>query len=145
LITEDLSMDRVTVGITIESSILTPEQISQRVGIAWDEVHRIGDPKGHTGKKWECNVWRILERKQGTANTSAHDLVPVCVADVVGRLAPISENLREISSTEGGEFFIHVSAQSVPGINLSRNTLRALANAELSLDVDIILYASEEN
>jgi hypothetical protein len=69
----------------------------------------------------------------------------VCVADVVNRLAPISENLREISDAEGGEFFIHVTAQSVPGISLSRDTLRSLANAELSLDVDIILYASEED
>jgi uncharacterized protein DUF4279 len=145
LITEDLSMDRVTVGITIESTILTPEQISQRVGIAWDEAHRIGDPRGHTGKKWECNVWSIFERKQGALNTSAHDLVPVCVADVVERLAAISENLREISGAEGGEFFIHVSAQSLPGISFSLDTLRALANAELSLDIDIILYACEEN
>ncbi len=145
MITEDLSLDRVSVGITIESTMLTPEQISQRVGIVWDEVHRIGDPRGRTGKKWECNVWRIFERKQGAVNTSAHDLLPVCVADVVNRLAPISEGLREISEAEAGEFFIHVTAQSVPGIGLSRDTLQALANARLSLDVDIVLYASEEN
>lgn len=87
MITEDLSLDRVSVGITIESTILTPEQISQRIGIVWDEVHRIGDPRGHTGKKWECNVWRIFERRQGVVNASAHDLLPVCVADVVNRLA----------------------------------------------------------
>lgn len=145
MITEDLSLDRVSVGVTIESTILTPEQISQRVGIVWDEVHRIGDPRGHAGKKWECNVWRIFERKQGTVNTSAHDLLPVCIADVVNRLAPVSESLREISEAERGEFFIHVTAQSVPGLSLSRDTLRALANARLSLDVDIVLYASEEN
>ena len=145
MITEDLSLDRVSVGITIESTILTPEQISQRVGVVWDEVHRIGDPRGRTGKKWECNVWRIFERKQGAVNTSAHDLLPACVADVVNRLVPISESLREISDAEGGEFFIHVTAQSVPGISLSRDTLQALANARLSLDVDIVLYASEEN
>lgn len=145
MITEDLSLDRVSVGVTIESTILTPEQISQRVGIVWDEVHRIGDPRGHTGKKWECNVWRIFEKKQGTVNTSAHDLLPVCVADVVNRLAPVSESLREISEAEGGEFYIHVTAQSVPGLSLSRDTLRAPANARLSLDVDIVLYASEKS
>jgi hypothetical protein len=134
-------MDRVTAGITIESTALTPEQISQRIGIAWDEVRRIGDPRGRTGKKWDRNVWRILETKQGAV---AHELIPVCVASLVQRLTPISKNLREVSATEGGEFFIHVSAQSVPGINLSADTLQALANAELSLDVDIILYAPEE-
>ena len=145
MITEDPSMDRVTVGITIESSVPTPEQISEQLGIAWDEVRRIGDPRGHTGKKWDRNIWRIFERKQGAVNISAHELIPVCVASLLQRLTPISENLREISVAEGGEFFIHVSAQSVPGINLSPDILRVLANAELSLDVDIILYASEEN
>jgi hypothetical protein len=102
-------MDRVTAGITIESTALTPEQISQRIGIAWDEVRRIGDPRGRTGKKWDRNVWRILETKQGAV---AHELIPVCVASLVQRLTPISKNLREVSATEGGEFFIHVSAQS---------------------------------
>ena len=145
MITEDLSMDRVTVGITIESTTLTPEQISQRTGIEWDEVRRIGDPRGHTGKKWDRNVWRIFERRQGEQNIGAHDLLPVCVAAVVQRLTPIAENLRNVSATEGAEFFISVSAQSVPGINLPPATLRVIADAELSLDIDIILYASEEN
>jgi putative DNA-invertase from lambdoid prophage Rac len=145
LITEDLSMDRVTVGITIESTILTPEQISQRIGIVGDEVRRIGDPRGHTGQKWDRNVWRIFERRKGALNTGANDLLPVCVAAFVQRLIPIAENLREVSATEGGEFFITVSAQSVPGINLPPDTLRAIADTKLSLDVDIILYASEES
>jgi hypothetical protein len=143
--TEDLSLDRVTVGVTIESSTLTPEQISQQIGIDWDEVRRIGDPRGHTGKRWDRNVWRIFERKQGELNTGAHDLLPMCVAAVVQRFTPVAENLRKVTATEGGEFFISVSAQSVPGINLPVHTLRAIADAELSLDVDIILYASEEN
>jgi len=142
---EDLSLDRVTVGITIESTVLTPEQISQRLGIAWDEVRRIGDPKRNTGKKWDRNLWTIFERKHGAVNTSAHDLIPGCVASLVERLIPISEKLHQISAPESGEFFIHVSAQSVPGISLSPDTLRVLAEARLSLDVDIILYASEEN
>ena len=144
MIIEDLSLDRVTVGITIESTQLTPEQISQRIGTAWDEARRIGEPRRRTAKKWDRNAWRIFERKHGSSNTGAHDLLPVCVAAFVQRIAPFVENLREVSASESGEFFIHVSAQSVPGINLSAATLQVLARAELSLDVDIILYASEE-
>lgn len=140
---EDLSLDRVTVGITIESATLTPEQISERVGISWDEVHRIGDPRGHMGKKWERNVWRIFERQQGAAKTSAHELIPQCVGNLTKRLIPISGSLREISAAEDGEFFIHVTAQSVPGLNLSADILRILADTDLSLDVDIILYGDE--
>jgi hypothetical protein len=144
LVAEDLSLDRVTVGITIESTILTPEQISERVGIAWDEVRRIGDARGRTRKKWDRNLWSIFERKQGAVNTGAHDLIPLCLADFMQRLTPIAANLHKLRAAEAKEFFIHASAQSVPGINLSPDTLRVLADAELSLDVDIILYASEK-
>ena len=146
MITEDLSGDHVTVGVTIESTALTPEQISQRLGIAWDGAKWIGDPRGRTGgKQWDRNVWQIFEKKQGTVNTSAHDVLPVCVADVLQRLQPISHKLREISAAEGAEFFIHVTSQSAPGISLSRETIQVLADAELSLDVDIVLYSVEEN
>ncbi|HXE14600.1 MAG TPA: DUF4279 domain-containing protein, partial [Bryobacteraceae bacterium] len=138
MINEGQSGDHVTVGVTIESTALTPEQISQRVGIAWDWAKRIGDPRGHTGKQWDRNLWQIFEKKQGTVNNSAHDVLPVCVADVLQRLKPICHQLREIGAVEGAEFFIHVTSQSVPGISLSRETIRVLADAELSLDVDII-------
>ena len=143
MIAEDLNLDRVTVGITIETATLTPEQISERLGIAWDEVRRIGDPRGRTRNKWDCNVWRIFERKQGTGNTVAHELIPHCLADFMQRLVPISSALRDISATEQGEFFIHVTAQSVPGLNISADALRIIAAANLSLDVDIILYGDE--
>lgn len=145
MITEDLSGDHVTVGVTIESTVLTPEQISQQVGIAWDKAKRIGDPRGRTGKQWDRNVWQIFEKKQGTVNTSAHDVLPMCVADVLQRLKPISHKLREITAAEGAEFFIHVTSQSAPGISLSRETIQVLADAELSLDVDIVLYSPNEN
>lgn len=145
MIGEESNIDRVTVGVTIESSTLTPEQISERVGIAWDEVRRIGDPRGHTERKWERNVWRIFERKQGRGRTDAHALIPRCIADLMHRLVPISRSLCGITQAEGGEFFIAVSARSVPGLSLSSDVLRVLADAGLSLDVDIILYGSESD
>jgi hypothetical protein len=129
----------------IESTRLTPEQISQQLGTALDEVRRIGDRRGHTSKTWDRNVWRIFERREGSSNTGAHDLLPVCIEAFVQRLTALVEKLAEVSASEGGEVFIAVSAQSVPGVNLSPDTLRTLADAKLSLDVDIILYASEEN
>lgn len=144
MITEDLSRDRVTVGVTIESATLTPEQISQRIGIAYDQAKRIGDPRGHIGKQWDRNVWQFFVTKQGTVNTSAHDMLPVCVADVLQRLKPISGKLREVSALEGAEFFIYVTSKSVPGISLSHEAIRVLADAGLSLDVDIVLYSLEE-
>jgi Domain of unknown function (DUF4279) len=140
---EDFSLDRVTVGITIESPALTPEQISERVGTQPDETRRIGDPRGRTGKAWNCNVWRIFERKSGAVDTGAHDLLPVCLESFLHRLGPISSTMREICASEGGEFFIHVTARHVPGIGLAPEALQVLAASGLSLDVDIVLYGDD--
>ena len=141
---ENVSQDRVIVGITIESRVLTPEQISERVGVQSDETRRIGEPRGRIGKTWECNVWRIFEQGSGAVNTSAHSLLPLCLESFVRRLKPISKNVHEICGGEGGEFFIHVTAKRVPGIRLATETLQVLAASGLSLDVDIILHGDED-
>ena len=138
---EDRGLDSVTVGVTIESATLTPEQINQRIGIACDEAHRIGDSTVNTSEKWDRNVWRILEKKQGGVDARAQDLLPACVAALLDRLRPISDKLREISLAEGAELFIHVTTRSVPSLYLPSDVIRALADAELSLDVDVDLYS----
>jgi hypothetical protein len=61
------------------------------------------------------------------------------------RLNSISHKLRESGLAEGAELFIHVSAQSVPGISLSPDAIRVIADAGVSLDVDVILYSLDEN
>jgi hypothetical protein len=71
---------------------------------------------------------------------------------VIGHLARARESIRFVGpGLSAAARVVDIQAefgvrtQSVPGISLSRDTLRALANERLSLDVDIVLYASEEN
>jgi hypothetical protein len=139
--TEHRRLDSVTVGVTIESATLTPEQISERVGIACDDAYRIGDSRVNTGEKWDRNVWRILEKKQGGGDAHAQDLLSACLAAILDRLRPIPDKLREISLAEGAQLFIHVTTRSVHSLYLPPDVIRALADAELSLDVDVDLYS----
>jgi hypothetical protein len=143
---EDFSHDHVTLQVAIESTTLTPEQITEVVGTSCDEARRIGDPRGKTGKTWECNVWRILNRKKATdyPGQSAHDLLPVCMAEFCERLTEISEGLRKVVRSEGGEFGIHVTSTFVPGLSFEPETLRLIADLGLSMDVDVILYSSDK-
>ena len=144
---DDFTLDHVTVGVTIGSNVLTPEQISEHIGVTANEVKRIGDPRGHTGKRWEHNTWRIFDRRQGAPDRSAHDLLPRCLDDFLKRLKPISIKLRKVAHTERveyAEFFIHVTSQFVPGISLAPEAITLLADTGLSLDIDVVLYGSEE-
>jgi hypothetical protein len=143
---EDFSYDHVTVKVAIESTTLTPEQITDLVGTSCDEARHIGDPKGKTAKTWECNVWWIPNRKKAAdyPGPSAHDLLPVCMAEFLERLKGISEGLQKVVRSEGGEFGIHVTSTFVPGLSFEPETLRLIADLGLSMDVDVILYSSEE-
>lgn len=143
---EDFSHDQVTVEVGIQSTMLTPEQITDIVGTAWDEARHTGDPRGKTEKSWACNVWRILTRKKGSDHPgqSAHDLLPVCMAEFCERLPGISEGLRKVVRSEGGEFGIHVTSTFVPGLSFEPETMRLIADLGLSMDVDVILYSSDD-
>lgn len=101
-------MDQVTVQVAIESTNLTPEQISDIVGTSWDQARYIGDPRGKTTMAWDRNVWTVFNRKKsvGHPGNSAHDLLPICIADFVERLDGIKEGLRKVVQSEGGEFGI---------------------------------------
>jgi hypothetical protein len=143
---EDYSFDHVTVQVGIQSTVLTPEQITDVVGTSWDEARHVGDPRGKTGKTWQCNVWRILNRKKAAdyPGQSAHDLLPVCMADFLERLTGISEGLRKVVRSEGGEFVIHVTSTFVPALSFKPETLRLIADLGLSMDVDVILYSNDD-
>src|ERR1700693_1795101 len=90
-------MDRVTVGITIESTTLTLEQISQRIGIEWNEVRRIRDPRGHTGKTSD-DVSRSHPGARGAPGNHgpSHRRAgrPVSLAGGTGRAPPIATKTR---------------------------------------------------
>src|SRR5690348_12129811 len=94
---QDFDQDHVTVEVVIESTRLTPEQITQIVGVAWDDCRRVGDPRGKTGKKWDRNVWWLRTQKRTVDNPgkSAHDLLPICIAEFFERLSTIHEGLRQ--------------------------------------------------
>ena len=138
---EDFSSDRVSARIVIESSTLTPEEISSRLGILWNQATRVGQPRGHAGRLWEVHTWALIVEKQTRDYAlSAHALLPMCVDELLTRIKSVEELLRDIIRSEGGEFAIRLSCASVPGITLNEHVIRVLADLGLSLDIDVILY-----
>jgi hypothetical protein len=141
---EDCTHDQVTVEVAIESTRLTPEQITDAVGVPWDEARHIGDLRGRTGKTWDRHVWRILNRKKGVdyPGRSAHELLPVCMTEFLDRLKDISGGLQSVIRSEGGEFGVHITSAFIPGLSFEPQTLRVIAELGLSVDVDVILYSN---
>jgi Domain of unknown function (DUF4279) len=137
--------DLVRCQITIETDTLTPAQISERVGTEFDVAHRVGEPRGRTGKTWETNVWQLRETRSGTEDSGAHDLLPLCLDGLLKRALAISAGLTQVVADFGGEFAIHTTSASIPGISLSDEQVRQIADLGLSMDIDIVLIADECN
>ena len=136
--------DRVRVQITIESEDRTPEQLSDSSGLPFDVAYRLGEPRGHVGKKWERNTWQIGETRNGTESASAHALLPSCLDDLLRRTDVVRTRLASVVATCGGEFAVHVTAASVPGVSFSADQLRRIAALGLSLDIDIVLIDADD-
>jgi hypothetical protein len=135
--------DRISVQITIESETLSPEQISESVGMPADVARRMGEARGHMGKGWERNVWQIRALREGTESTNVHYLLPLCIQELLQRTQGISTGLRRVVALLGGEFAVHVTSTDIPGITISSEQIRRVADFGLSLDIDLVLVASD--
>jgi hypothetical protein len=135
-----------SVQVTIESVSLSPEEISSEIGMGWDRATRIGDPRGRTGKLWECNAWHVRVHKNSSDNggMSAHELLPLCIDELVERIQPYANGLRKVVSTEGGEFAMWVTSKSMPGISLNQDIVAFIGELGLSFDIDVVVSAGEE-
>ena len=142
---QDFDYDQVTVEVAIESTRLTPEQITQIVGVPCDECRYVGDQRGKTGKTWDRNIWWLRNRKRTADNPgkSAHDLLPICMAEFFERLSTIREGLRQAVQSEGGQFGITTTCTFVPGLSFDQKIITEIADLGLSLDIDVILYGSD--
>jgi hypothetical protein len=102
---------------------------------------------GSLAESSQCNIWLILNRKKAAdyPGKSAHDLLPVCMAEFLERLNGISEGLRKVVRSEGGQFGIHITSTFVPGLSFQPETLRLIAALGLSMDVDVIICGSDED
>lgn len=109
------------------------------MGVNFDSAHRVGEPRGHLGETWASNIWGLHNQALGTEEGSAHALLPSCIDQLLRRTAPISAGLAQVVDELGGQFAIQVTSSSVPGISLSSEQVRQIADLGLSLDIDIIL------
>jgi hypothetical protein len=75
--------------------------------------------------------------------SSAHDLLPACIDGILKRALPISGGLKRAVAEFGGEFAIYATATSIPGVGLTREQVRRIADLGLSIDIDIVMIAED--
>lgn len=137
------NLDTAKAKLTIVSNSLSPEEISRRIGLSWDDARRIGDPKGRSGQVWTKSIWWLYETSEGPQDGRSVELrLDECLARLRERVSPAVDAIRALSGTEEVELGIYVLAQTVPPIHMTSATLDFIHHLGAELDVDVVLYES---
>lgn len=138
------NLDTAKAKLTIVSNTISPEEISRRIGLSWDDARRIGDPKGRSGQTWGDNIWWLYETSEGQEDGRPVELrLDECLGRLRERISSAAEAIRILSRTETVELGLYVLAQVVPPIHMTTATLDFIQGLGAELDVDVVLYEQD--
>jgi hypothetical protein len=119
------------------------EEISEKLGIRPDVSHKVGEPRWKTEKRWEVNVWKIQERHV-VPWESHYDAIQSSTDRLLRRVDSIADKLRQLCLECHGQLLIGTISKDVPGLHLSSDLIRKIANLGVDIEFDIICPEEEE-
>jgi hypothetical protein len=136
--------DTAKAKLTIVSRTLSPEEISRRIGIQYDEARRIGDARGRSGLKWDENIWWLYETWEGNASEqSVSEALGACLGRLRGRLDSAEVNVQRLSKSEYTEIGLYMLSRTIPAIHLGVDIVQFIGRLGATLDVDVVLYGDD--
>lgn len=133
------SHDEVTVYLAIESTVLRPSVVSERLGALPDRQWSAGETRGKTGKPWDRHGW-VLEVRvhpEDHENRNASQLLPIAIEKFEERLTTLVPGLNRLGSSAEKYIVASVICEFVPGIELKPSFLKLLSDAGASFQIDI--------
>lgn len=131
--------DRVTIYLAIESVELAPSILTARLGVRPDREWVVGDPRGKTGKHWECHGW-IVEttvRSEENGGRLASELIPIAMERFEQKVGPFAKAVFSLGNSAQRYTVLSILTEDVPGIELSHSFLQLLADLGGTFQVDL--------
>ncbi|MDQ2843140.1 MAG: DUF4279 domain-containing protein [Acidobacteriota bacterium] len=134
-------MARVTTWLFVESECASVEEISHIIGLECDTSRRRGDVLvGRPGKISRTSLWRLDNRTE--TSDDPEKILSQIVAGLKDILARISGHEQGfVSATAMGDsgLLVGVLASGVPPIIFDAALLKAIANLNVDLEVDLAI------
>ncbi len=137
-------LDEIVVKLTIMSESLSPAEIDEYVGIKCNDSQIQGEMNRLGTKRYARHAWFLKSKRVVPADEYIGDKIDFEVKDLLSRLAPAANKIKELSQSHEVEFSLYFLARDVPPMNLSKEELEAIAALGASLDIDLTLYANPE-
>lgn len=133
-----------TIYLDVRSEALSPDRISEVVGVSPDEAIMKGEVRANSvsGLPAKWSVWRLIER--GSSSVDISELIRV----IYQRMLPLKDGLKEVDAL-GCEISLEVVLylepldECGPGFCLDIPTVKLLAEIGAVVDVDQYLMYEE--
>ena len=132
-------MASVTVWLFVECHDLSLAELTTSIGVAPDDAHSAGEPRGKSRKTWETNSWCLkstveVDEDPDQIATQTEYLVMA----VLDRVKHVQERFRAVAHGRTGGLLIGFSASFKPPIILRPTTLAAIAALGVDLEIDLV-------
>jgi hypothetical protein len=137
----DLSFQvRVTVYLSVHSEDMTPERISDLLGVTPDSTRRKG-ALNKAGKPLPKNIWTIKsERHLPDVANKIEEGINACLRDVLSRVEPPQCSFGKLTTREHSSLLIGILAGSVPPLIIEGDLLRRMASLPLDhFEIDLMI------
>lgn len=147
----DENIAKIRLHLSLRSADLTPEKISEQLGVPFDECHRLGEPRGKNNVNetwWEENKrfwnenWWILHEVFESTYAEAYNDLPVVIDRLLNRVEQGWQTFSVLASGGLGELSVVISCDGYPGIGFESKLLQRIARLNLYMDFD--LYCEPE-
>jgi hypothetical protein len=142
---------QIKLRLSLRSADLTPEKISEQLGVPSDECHRIGEPRGknklnetwweENKRFWNENWWMLHEVFESTY-AHAYDDLPVVLDRLLNRVEQNWETFSDLASGGLAELSVVIFCDGYPGMGFESKLLERIARLNLNMDFD--LYCEPE-
>lgn len=149
--TDDFLSDAVNMTLFVESETVSPEAVSQFLGLPYDRCLRKGETRkvGKIDKIDKINLvnlWKIEVKRDTGSNDPlvAGDTIQACLKQVLARAQPYAPKFRELSRDHTVEIFVGVSAEQMPCLTFPKDSLQQVSDLGASLQLDLVIYGEED-
>jgi hypothetical protein len=132
--------DEIRVKLTITSSTLPPDKITELVRMEPDSKQVLGEMNRLGTKSYPHHAWIVRKARELTGPATASELHDV-VSEFLVQLAPSREFIKELSSKHDVELGLYIFTREVPSLGLSARQVQDISALGASIDIDVVLYS----
>jgi hypothetical protein len=141
---------QIRLHIYLRSADLSPEKMSEELGVAFDECHRVGEPRAKTPvnekwweqhrRFWEEHWWILHEIAESTYADAYTDL-PIVLNRLLSRVEHNWQAFSRLASGGLGELSVVIFCDGYPGMGFTAELLQRIARLNLYMDFDLYCEA----